>query len=482
MALDRGHSLRKVGRGIALAALLLASAWPAAAVSQEQVTLTIWAGLYTPSRILPMSSDPNAPEVIGIDAVADAYMKLHPNVNIQLIANPISADSRRWLVTQLTGGVAPDIIWNSPDWAAEDYRKNWLVPLEDYLGKPNPYIAEGELGSEKWYDSFMPAINVWRAADGKLYVVLADQIQVGIYYNKDLFAKAGIDGVPTDWEELMQDAEKLKASGAFPFAQSGNSLDQLTWVSGWLTNFYYHDKIGTYDSDGDGLLSKVEMATAVKNGTYSFDQEPNRERLEQLKRFAGYWQTGALGTDDAGAQRLFQTGRAGMWISGSWALQTILQDPERKFDVGVFYLPNVNSKTSPLVADNIPPTNKAAGYGIFEFSVPQSTVERGTVDTAFDFLMFATAPQNLGPMVTEAGIAAPAVYGATANPDLELFAESISYPPAPLQEDDSMFDFEFAQKFMAITSPYLGGTQSLDDTVSRLDVELKAAAARVLGE
>jgi ABC-type glycerol-3-phosphate transport system substrate-binding protein len=201
-----------------------------------------------------------------------------------------------------------------------------------------------------------------------------------------------------------------------------------------------------------------------------------------MKRFAGYWQPGALGIDINAAVRLFVTGRAGMVITGSWNYQTIKQDPQRKFDFGVFYIPVVDSTTSKLVPDGIAPTNKAAGYGSLQYSVTKAAADRGTADLAFDFLMFATSPENLGPMVTEAGFALPAVKGTAANPDLAPFVESIAYPPAPYQEDDSMLDFEFAQKFLAITSPYLGGSQSLDDTVARLDTELKAAAGRVLAQ
>ncbi len=464
--------------------LILLFLFAVVSVAQAQdapITLTIWAGNYTPSRLLPTNNDPNAPPIQGIDPIVAAYQKLHPNVTIQLVTQPINADTRRWIVTQLTGGVAPDIIWNQPDWAAEDYRKNWLVSIDDYLAKPDPYVTAGQPGSEKWHDLFLPAIDVWKAADNKLYVVLADQVQVGIYYNKDLFQKAGITSVPTTWEELMQDAEKLKASGVYPFAESGNNLDQLTWVSGWLTNFYYQPEIATYDTDKDGVLSKVEMAQAVKDGKYSFNDERNRARLEQLKRFATYWQPGALGIDINAAIRLFVTGRAGMVITGSWAYQTIKQDPQRSFDFDVMYFPVVDSKTSSLIPDGVAPTNKAAGYGSLQYSVTQSAVDHKVVDAAFDFLMFATAPENLSPMITEAGFALPAVKGATANPDLEKFSGSVAYPAAPFQEDDSMFDFEFAQKFLAITSPYLGGSQSLDDTVTRLDTEMQAAAGRVLG-
>ena len=107
-------------------------------------------------------------------------------------------------------------------------------------------------------------------------------------------------------------------------------------------------------------------------------------------------------------------------------------------------------------------------------------VERGTVDVSIDFLMFATQPKQINQMILEGGIALPGIYGAPHNPKLESFKESVSYAPAPYQEDDSMFDSVFSEKFLAITSPYLVGKQNLDETVRRLDAEALKAAKRIL--
>ena len=91
-----------------------------------------------------------------------------------------------------------------------------------------------------------------------------------------------------------------------------------------------------------------------------------------------------------------------------------------------------------------------------------------------------TQPNQINLMILEGGIALPGIYGAPHNPKLESFKESVSYAPAPYQEDDSMFDSVFSEKFLAITSPYLVGKQNLDETVRRLDAEALKAAKRIL--
>lgn len=474
---------RLVARVSILAVLMILSAFGGAAHAAHtrapMIELNLWAAGYTPSRLLPNTpANSSAPKIQGIDPVVAAYERLHPNVKINLIKQPTDG-ARTWMITQLTAGTAPDIMWDQPDWAAEDYRKNWLVPLDPYLAKPNPYVA----GNRRWGDMFLPAIQVWRAADNHLYVALADQVQVAIYYNKDIFQKAGISQVPPrTWEDLMTDARKIRDAGFYPFAESGNNLDQLTWVSGWLTNFFYAPLVKKFDLNGDGVLNKTEMATAVLNGGYSFLDVRNKARLTELKRFSTYWQPGALAATPTIANKAFVTGRAGMIVTGSWLYETFKKDPLRRFNFGVFYFPVLNSRTSSLIPNGVPPTNKAAGYGSFQFVVTNSAMKNKKSDQAMDFLMFATAPKNLSPMITEGGFALPAVKGATPNPDLAPFQESVSYKAAPFQEDDSMFDYEFAQKFLAITSQYINESMSLDAASQSLQKYALEAAHRVLGK
>ena len=470
-------------KGVSIIALAISAVAPGnISFASDTEELTIWAGRYTPSRTMAaVGSGIKGREIKGIDPIIEAYQKLHPNVKINVLGQSINSDTRQWMITNLTAETAPEIMWHLGDWAVEDYRKNWTVPINKYLEMPNPYIDEGKKGSAKWRDLFYDTIDVWTAPNDDKYIVLADQIQVAVYYNKDLFKKAGVNGVPETWEDMMNAAKLVQETGAAGFATYGNDLNQLTWISGWLTNYFYYPEISTYDTSKDGVLNKIEMANAVKAGTYKFDDPRNKARLKELKRYASYSQNGASGADASTATRLFLTGRAGMYVVGTWMLNTITDDKDRNFDFGVFYLPNVNSSTSELIPDNVPPTNKSAGYGSFQYTVTNSAVKNGTVDRAMDFLMFATQPEQISPMILEGNIGIPSIHGATPNPGLSAFSETVTYPSAPFQEDDSMFDYNFAEKFLAITSPYMYGNQSLSDTVQRLDQEMTAAADRVLG-
>ncbi|MFC3492747.1 extracellular solute-binding protein [Glycomyces rhizosphaerae] len=67
--------------------------------------------------------------------------------------------------------------------------------------------------------------------DGKLYAIPFDQGVVGFWYNKDLFAQAGITTPPTTWAEFTEDVQILKDAGITPIALGGGDK--------WPVHYYW---------------------------------------------------------------------------------------------------------------------------------------------------------------------------------------------------------------------------------------------------
>ena len=53
---------------------------------------------------------------------------------------------------------------------------------------------------------------------------------VGFWYNKELFAQAGIDAPPTTWDEFLDVVQRLKDAGITPIAVGGQDR--------WPAHFY----------------------------------------------------------------------------------------------------------------------------------------------------------------------------------------------------------------------------------------------------
>ncbi len=91
-----------------------------------------------------------------------------------------------------------------------------------------PYLAE----DPAWKDSFVPEAFVSASnEDGGIFGIPEQTDSIGIFYNEDLFEKAGISSYPETWDELLADCTKLKAAGTIPIAMDGDWVTQLMWAN-----------------------------------------------------------------------------------------------------------------------------------------------------------------------------------------------------------------------------------------------------------
>ena len=106
------------------------------------------------------------------------------------------------LPTAMGSGAVPDIA--TPDYnvgTIREYIKQGLVaPIDSLLGNgPNQVPAS----------VIPPAIKSAFTVNGQLYAAPANWATLELYWNKTLFAKAGIAGPPKTMTQLQQDAVKL---------------------------------------------------------------------------------------------------------------------------------------------------------------------------------------------------------------------------------------------------------------------------------
>ena len=83
-----------------------------------------------------------------------------------------------------------------------------------------------------WKDRFLPAGVQAYTLDNKIYGVPFQLSQVGFFYNKDLFAKAGVDaqGIKS-WDDLLGAVRKFQAAGITPIIAGGGDK--------WPLHFYW---------------------------------------------------------------------------------------------------------------------------------------------------------------------------------------------------------------------------------------------------
>jgi ABC-type glycerol-3-phosphate transport system substrate-binding protein len=287
---------------------------------------------------------------------------------------------------------------------------------------------------------------------GKDYIPPTNsQIIPLVYYNKALFAKAGVTP-PTTWAEFMADCAKLKAHGIVPIELGGHDSFAAAMP---LTGALSADVLG---SDPDWIQQRYA-------GTVKF-ADPNVVAAATKMRTLvtdGYFEPDALSVSYAQSIINFNAGKAAMYPMGSWYLGSI---PKNEWsNIGVFPWPTNN------------------GSLVIPFSLGGSmAVSSRTPDPAAAF-KFAEAwslnPDNLKSLISGDG-AFPMLKGKSlASYDLSLspaFYSSYSYVTSSNTKVSSMSwatnddalpgnvtsDFDAVAQALFSTSNVLGQMQQLD--------------------
>jgi raffinose/stachyose/melibiose transport system substrate-binding protein len=155
-----------------------------------------------------------------------------------------------------------------------------------------------------------------------------------IYYNKSLFAKAGVK-VPTTFEEMVEAVKQLKAKDITPIA--------IGEKDSWTGSFLFMN-ILLRTNGGPGFLKEV------LDGKKTFADPAFTEAVDAFQSLvqAGAFQEGATSFDYNAGENLFKTGKSAMYFMGSWATGGIeTSDVSKDGNVGVFKFPTVNGKGIP---------------------------------------------------------------------------------------------------------------------------------------
>jgi raffinose/stachyose/melibiose transport system substrate-binding protein len=273
-----------------------ASAAPSVAPSEaaaEPVTIEWW------------NLQVNDPGKALLKTLADEYMAAHPNVTIKETVLENEALKTK-IATAMQAGTPPDVFqsWGGGGLAAQ---------VEAGLVKDiTADIAD-------WADTMNPGAMGIYQVDGKQYGVPYNFGMVGFWYNKALFAKAGITEPPTTWEELLADVQKLKDAGITPIALGGKDK--------WPGMFWW-----AYLAIRNG--GQAALDAAVKDGAW--DSQAFIDAGTQLKQLIDLepYQKGFLAATYPNESATMGNGKAAMELMGQWAPGAEAGESQSKKGIG----------------------------------------------------------------------------------------------------------------------------------------------------
>lgn len=195
-------------------------------------------------------------------ALAEAFTA-ETGIEVEFILTP-DDQYTNVLKSQFATGEGPDIFLVKAGVGMNEYQ-----PTENFLTLSDEAWVERQVDwavAGTTYEGEVMALNLW-SADGW-----------GLLYNPEMFAEAGIESVPTNYEELSDACDKLMEIGVTPIYECGSSA--------WHLALWLNAVAGTAaDTDAD-YLSKLS------NNEMKFSDVPAYETaMEQLQEMAqnGYF-------------------------------------------------------------------------------------------------------------------------------------------------------------------------------------------------
>jgi multiple sugar transport system substrate-binding protein len=225
----------------------------AALVASAAVVGSIHAASAAPVTITFRFNDTEA-EVRG---AIDAFEQANPDIKVNLQTIGWS-DARSQYLREAATGEGPDVAHVAQVWVTEMGDAGAALALDDFLTKdPLP----------NGFKDFV-AQDLAKGKDGKIYGLPWTTDTWAMVYRTDLLKEAGIDTLPTTWEQLRADSKQVyaktgKSGFGFP---AGSSASGAIW---FLANFYWwsEDKaLIVQKSDGSYALGLTaqDVAAAMK--------------------------------------------------------------------------------------------------------------------------------------------------------------------------------------------------------------------------
>lgn len=177
--------------------------------------------------------------------------------------------------------------------------------------------------------AFLPAVvGYYTDTQGNMLSMPFNSSTPILYYNKDVFEKAGLDREtpPKTWEQVEEFSKKIMESGAAP---CGVTTGWISWVQ--LENFsaWHNQPIGTLENGFGGLGTELTV-----NGPLQVRHWENLKRWQD----AGLFQYGGpVGGNDAPPK--FYAQECAMYMNSSASRAGVLQNA-KDFEVGFGMLPH----------------------------------------------------------------------------------------------------------------------------------------------
>ena len=289
-----------------LALMLVCTMMPA--VAESAVDETPYTITYISSR--------NATDafMLCLEEIVDMYQETHPNFNMEIEYIPERVSFLQKVKILGASGELPDWFDADPD--------NYIESLADEGVLYDMEALYEELGvSDRFFDI---SKDYARLNDGRLYLFTWQCNAEYFFYNKNIFAEAGIEKTPETFDEFLEVCAKIKEAGYTPISvgdvTGGMFLRYMAFLPFRMTGNTY-----------------IEECCA---GTRKFSEEPGIKAAAFMQELGQYFPEGFTTSDYDTFVNLFTSGECAMMYNGTWVLQNVVdENMNLRDEFGIFTMP-----------------------------------------------------------------------------------------------------------------------------------------------
>jgi multiple sugar transport system substrate-binding protein len=235
---------------------------------------------------------------------ADDFTAAHPGTTVEY--QPVVDHYSDKLLAAFAGGTPPDVFRYLQEIIPIDaaVQRHLLLPLTSYIDRDKYDLSD-----------FMPtALDLYRWG-GKLYALPRDYGAQFVFYNADLFQKAGLQPPPATWSDTSWTFSKFLEAAEKLTIKSGSSTSQWGCLvnTGWRpwATFVYSNGASVVQKNANGEATAITLTDA-----------PAVEGLQFLQDLMFKYQVAPRPTvqQGLGGSQLFLSGKVGMVIDNPGAV------------------------------------------------------------------------------------------------------------------------------------------------------------------
>lgn len=378
--------------------------------------------------------------------LADGFSEANPDVKVELKEYPAGEDYDTALTADLSAGAAPDvfIVKNLKNYVTFQ-SGGALLDISDVASELDP--ATGGLSA--------------MAVDGATYAVPYRQDSWLLYYNKDLFEKAGVDAPDGSWtwDDYAEAAAELTEG-------IGEKDVTGTYLHGW-------------QSTVQGFALAQTEGASLEGGDLGY-LAPFYERELAMQADGSQPTYATVTTNELAYQAQFGTQKAAMTPMGSWYIATLVAEQASGdadgFEWGIAPAPQLDESTAGT--DNTPVTfGDPTTMGI------NAAIDESKVEAAKEFLAYAAGPEGAADLagigITPALIddtVEETIFGLDGVPqdDLSRFAYTTheTLPENPVGPDTAAIQTILGELHSAVMSESTPVDQAIDEAEQRVADEI----------